>query len=216
MRGNPERQMAMLTTLKPGDLIPADHPIRRIRWWSTRSSASSTASSTRCTRRGSAECAAGAAAQGDGVDGDVLDPVGAGVLRTTQLRLVVQVVPGSCRSTRRRSTRRRSRRTVDGCWITRSRTGSSPRSSPRRSCVVTCRVITSRSMARCWRRGRRTRASNPKTGRRSPPPPGRNAEVSFHGQRRSNRRTPRRRIPKRGWPASPTRPRRSSPMRGIC
>jgi transposase len=27
----PERQMAMLTTLNPGDLIPADHPIRRIR-----------------------------------------------------------------------------------------------------------------------------------------------------------------------------------------
>ena len=31
MRGTPERQMAMLTTLSPGDLIPADHPIRRIR-----------------------------------------------------------------------------------------------------------------------------------------------------------------------------------------
>jgi transposase len=27
----PERQMAMLTTLNPGDLTPADHPIRRIR-----------------------------------------------------------------------------------------------------------------------------------------------------------------------------------------
>jgi transposase len=31
MRGTPERQMAMLTTLNPGDLIPEDHPIRRIR-----------------------------------------------------------------------------------------------------------------------------------------------------------------------------------------
>jgi transposase len=31
VRGMPERQMAMLTTLSPGDLIPADHPIRRIR-----------------------------------------------------------------------------------------------------------------------------------------------------------------------------------------
>ena len=56
----------------------------------------------------------------------------------------------------------------------------------RRSCAVTSRVITSPSTGRCWRRGRRTRASNPKTGRRRPPPPGRNAEVSFHGQRRSN------------------------------
>src|SRR4029453_11983625 len=31
MRGTPDPQMAMLTTLNPGDLIPADHPIRRIR-----------------------------------------------------------------------------------------------------------------------------------------------------------------------------------------
>jgi hypothetical protein len=31
MRGAPQRQMATLTTLRPGDLIPADHPIRRIR-----------------------------------------------------------------------------------------------------------------------------------------------------------------------------------------
>src|SRR6266498_1723942 len=31
VRGTPERQMAMLTTLSPEDLIPADHPIRRIR-----------------------------------------------------------------------------------------------------------------------------------------------------------------------------------------
>ena len=31
MRGTPDLQMAMLTTLNPGDLIPADHPIRKIR-----------------------------------------------------------------------------------------------------------------------------------------------------------------------------------------
>ena len=31
MRGRPERQMAMLTSLSTEDLIPADHPIRRIR-----------------------------------------------------------------------------------------------------------------------------------------------------------------------------------------
>jgi hypothetical protein len=31
MRGKPERQMAMLTTLSTEDLIPVDHPIRRIR-----------------------------------------------------------------------------------------------------------------------------------------------------------------------------------------
>jgi transposase len=31
MRGTPDRQLAMLSTLSPEDLIPADHPIRRIR-----------------------------------------------------------------------------------------------------------------------------------------------------------------------------------------
>jgi transposase len=31
MRGTPDPQLAMLTTLQPGDLIPSDHPIRRIR-----------------------------------------------------------------------------------------------------------------------------------------------------------------------------------------
>src|SRR6266511_6084820 len=31
MRGEPQRQMAMLTTLSAEDFIPADHPIRRIR-----------------------------------------------------------------------------------------------------------------------------------------------------------------------------------------
>src|SRR6476469_5653869 len=31
MRGTPERQLAMLSTLSPEELIPADHPIRRIR-----------------------------------------------------------------------------------------------------------------------------------------------------------------------------------------
>jgi transposase len=31
MRGEPERQLAMLTTLSPEDLIPAGHPIRRVR-----------------------------------------------------------------------------------------------------------------------------------------------------------------------------------------
>jgi transposase len=31
VRGTPDPQLAMLTTLQPGDLIPAEHPIRRIR-----------------------------------------------------------------------------------------------------------------------------------------------------------------------------------------
>src|SRR6266851_421846 len=31
MRGSPEQQLAMLSSLSPEDLIPGDHPIRRIR-----------------------------------------------------------------------------------------------------------------------------------------------------------------------------------------
>ena len=31
MRGTPERQLSMLSSLSTEDLIPADHPIRRIR-----------------------------------------------------------------------------------------------------------------------------------------------------------------------------------------
>ena len=31
MRGKPERQLAMLMSLSPEDLIPSEHPIRKIR-----------------------------------------------------------------------------------------------------------------------------------------------------------------------------------------
>ena len=41
------------------------------------------------------------------------------------------------------------------------------------------------------------------------PPPGRNAEVDFHGEKRSNGPTRRRPIPRRAWPARATPPRRS-------
>jgi hypothetical protein len=44
VRGMPERQMAMLSTLRPDVLIPEDHPIRRIRMMVTRCSRSSTTS----------------------------------------------------------------------------------------------------------------------------------------------------------------------------
>ena len=43
----------------------------------------------------------------------------------------------------------------------------------RPSCAATCRAITSPSTARCWRRGRRTRASSRKIGRRVIGPPAR-------------------------------------------
>ncbi|MFT6291968.1 MAG: hypothetical protein ACJAR2_002578 [Ilumatobacter sp.] len=54
-------------------------------------------------------------------------------------------------------TRQRSRRTANACWTMRSRTGSLQRWFAKLSCVATCRRITSPSMGRCCRRGRRTR-----------------------------------------------------------
>jgi transposase len=48
------------------------------------------------------------------------------------------------------------------------------------------------------------------------PSAGRNAQVSFHGERRSNDTHVSRTDPERGWLASPTRPRRSSVTRGMC
>ncbi len=163
--------------------------------------------------------AAGDVVEGDGVDGDVLDPFGAGVLRTAQLRHVVQVVPGPARSTTGRSTRRRSRRTVNACWIRRRgrvlRCGGAPGEA------APLHVVGSllRRRDACWRRGRRTRASNPKTrpdSDRTGTGSGRNAEVDFHGQKRSNDTHHPRPIPRPAVSASRTTPQRSCPTRGIC
>ncbi len=57
-----------------------------------------------------------------------------------------------------------------------------------RSCAATCRRITSPSTARCWRRGRRTRASNPKTARRRSRRP--DATSKSTGMARNGRTTP--------------------------
>jgi hypothetical protein len=50
MRGEPDPQLAMLTTLSTEELIPPDHPIRKIRVVVDAVLASSTRCSTRCTR----------------------------------------------------------------------------------------------------------------------------------------------------------------------
>ena len=129
----------MLTTVSTEDLIPADHPIRRIR----RVVDTVLGELDEDVRRdvlgqGPAVGAAGVVVEGVGADGVVLDPLGAGVLRAAELRPVVQVVPRPAHRRRRRSTRPRSRRTASGSWTTRSRTSSSPGSSPRPGCAATC------------------------------------------------------------------------------
>jgi hypothetical protein len=58
-RDVPNFHLANLTTMSTEDLIPADHPIRRI--------------------RGSSQHPVGGSAKGHGVDDDVLDPYGTGV-----------------------------------------------------------------------------------------------------------------------------------------
>ena len=68
----------------------------------------------------------------------------------------------TCESISRRSTRPRSQRTANAFSSIRSRTSSSPPWFAKRSCAATCRRIISVLMGRCCRRGRRTRASNPK------------------------------------------------------
>jgi len=93
VHGTPDPQLAMLTTWQPGDLIPADHPIRRIRVVVDAVAAELDDELTAMYATSGSRRAAGAAAQGDGVDGDVLDSLGAGVLRAGELRPVVQVVP---------------------------------------------------------------------------------------------------------------------------
>ena len=127
------------------------------------------------------------------------------------------MVLGSAHRRRRPSTPPRSPRTGSGCWITRSRIGSSPRSSARPSCAATSPVITSRWTAPCWRPGPRTRASGPGTARVRDRPrvvvtprPTSGAGVAAT---RPMCPAPTRRL---GWPASPTGWRPSSATPGIC
>ena len=76
MRGSTDPQLAMLTTLSTEDLIPADHPIRRIRVVVDAVLAELDDDVRRHVRSGRpASGAAGEAVEVDGVDGDVLDPL---------------------------------------------------------------------------------------------------------------------------------------------
>ena len=124
-------------------------------------------------------------AEGDGVDGDVLDPFRAGVLRTSQLRPAVQVVPGHAHRPARFRREPRSRRTANASCRRRSLTSSSPRSCARSSPPL--RV--ERSLLRRRDPAQRVGVAEElqaEDGPPSEPPTGRNSEIQWHGQKRSN------------------------------
>ena len=76
MRGTPDRQLSMLSSLSTEDLIPADHPIRRIRVVvDTVLAELDDMFDAMYATLGSAVGAAGDAVEGVGVDGDVLDAI---------------------------------------------------------------------------------------------------------------------------------------------
>ena len=218
MRGKPEQQLAMRTSLSTEDLIahrssdppdPQGHRQGpgRPRWRARRH-----AFPDRTTER-----AARAALEGHGAHGSVLRAQRAGVLRALELRPCCSSVPRPAHRPPRPSTPRPSPRTETGSWTTRSPTGSSPRWCARRSCAATSRATTSPLTGRCWRHGRRTRASSPRTAP-DPPSPRRGATPrSTSGARPApTRRTPRPPTPRRCWPASRTTPQRGSATPGTC
>ena len=81
MRGAPDPQLAMLSTLSAEDLIPADHPIRRIRVVVDAVLAELDDEFEQMyASAGRSSVPPESAVEGDGLDGDVLDPFRAGVL----------------------------------------------------------------------------------------------------------------------------------------
>lgn len=81
VRGEPDRQSVMFVAVSAESLIPAGHPIRRVRQVVEAVLAELDGElSVTYSSIGRAECVARAAGEGHGADGAVFDPVGAGVL----------------------------------------------------------------------------------------------------------------------------------------
>ena len=79
MRGSTDPQLAMLTSLSTEDLIPVDHPIRKIRVVVDAVLAElGPVFDAMYATGGAAQRATGAVDEINGVDGDVLDPVRVG------------------------------------------------------------------------------------------------------------------------------------------
>src|SRR5687767_10948949 len=169
MRGKPEQQMAMLTTLSTEELIPKDHLIRRIR-----------------------KVVDVVSAELEGEFDAMYARAGRPSVPPEQLlKATVLMALYSVCSERAFCERLNydllfkwfldlpiDAKAFDPTTFTKNRDRLLTHEiadrffaagSPRRSCAATCRAITSPSTGRCWRRGRRTRASSPPTGRDSAP-----------------------------------------------
>jgi hypothetical protein len=96
MRGSSDPQLAMLTSLSTEDLIPPEHPIRKNRTVVDAVLAVLDDTIDEMYAAGGRRSVPSKMLLTvvDGVDGDVLDPPGAGVLRAAQSRPAVQVVLG--------------------------------------------------------------------------------------------------------------------------
>jgi transposase len=216
MRGSSERQLAMLTTLQPGDLIPPDHPIRRIRIVID--------------------------AVLEELDGE-FDAMYAATGRPSVppeqlLKATVLMAMYSIRSERAFCERLNydllfkwfldlpiDARAFDATTFSKNRRrlldhdiadrffAAVVRQAKLRRYVSSDHFSVDGTLLEAWASHK---SFQPKDGPRGPMPPGRNAEVSSTASAAPTTRTPPRPTPRRAWLASPTRPRRSSPMRAIC
>ena len=201
----------MLTSLSTEDLIPADHPIRRIRRVVDEVLVELDGEfDAMYSRIGRPQRAARAVVEGDGADGAVLDALASGPSASGSTTTCCSSGSSTCRSTPRRSTRRRSPRTASGCWSTRSPTGSSPRWSARRKLrryVSSEHFSVDGTLLEAWasHKSFKPKDGPPPIG----PPAGRNVEVRLAGpEALATTPTPRRPTPRRGCTARATTPRR--------
>jgi transposase len=217
MRGKPEQQLGMLTSLSAEDLIPKDHPIRRIR-----------------------KVIDDVLVEIDGELDAMYSRIGRPSVPPEQLlKATILMALYSVRSERAFCERLNydllfkwfldlpiDAKAFDPTTFTKNRDRLLEHDIAdrffaavvgQRSCAATCRANTSRSTGPCWRRGRRTRASNPKTVPADRVPvaaaTSRSTSTVRSAATRPIARPP---IPKHCWPASRRAPRLGSVTRGIC
>ena len=187
MRGDDEQSGHLFSYLSPEQRVPADHPLRAIRTMTDDGPAPVVAAlrGDVCHDRPPVDparaSAAGAAAAGAVFGAQRADADGAAASTTCcSAGLSASAWTTPC------GRRRPSRRIGIGCWRATSRARSLKTWSRRHAAAACCRPSTSRSMARCWRRGRGRRAFKRKDQPSDPPDDPGNPTVNFHGERRSN------------------------------